>query len=78
MTLLIQNWAHGDFGNSLDEVGTEANNYLQLAIADSLVIGVIGYYWPNGFEFAEAVGARGMPQEIKEEYIRFGSEITGK
>lgn len=72
-------WAHGDYGNiALEEMGTVANNYYQLAKGDEKVIGLIGYFWPNGFDFPEAIGARGMPQEVRQEYKRIGKAITGK
>lgn len=72
-------WAHGDFGNiQLNEMKDVALNYYNLALSEPLTIAIMGYYWPNSFEFPEAIGARGMPQIIKDEYIRIGKEITGK
>ncbi|MGC1204251.1 MAG: hypothetical protein WA839_05105 [Flavobacteriaceae bacterium] len=72
-------WAHGDFGNiQLNDMKDVALNYYELALSETSTIAVIGYYWPNSFEFPEAVGARGMPQIVKDEYIRIGKEITGK
>ncbi|MEO1515495.1 MAG: hypothetical protein AAFV95_10790 [Bacteroidota bacterium] len=72
-------WAHGDFGGiELDEMDDVANNYYDLAKEEEDVIGLIGYFWPNGFDIPESIGARGMPQDIKEEYERIGKEITGK
>lgn len=72
-------WAHGDYGNiALEEMGAVATHYHQLALRDPKVIGMIGYFWPNGFDFPEAIGARGMPQEVKQEYERIGKAITGK
>jgi hypothetical protein len=55
-----------------------ANNYYDLAKSDEKVIGILGYFWPNGFEIPESNGARGMPQNVKTEYERIGKEITGK
>jgi hypothetical protein len=59
----------------MDEV---ANNYYQLAKSDTTVIGILGYFWPNGFDIPESIGARGMPEDVKNEYVRIGKEITGK
>ncbi|MEY8848583.1 hypothetical protein AB9K26_07195 [Psychroserpens sp. XS_ASV72] len=73
------NWAHGEFGNiDLNQMGDVAKNYYQLAKNDEKVIGILGYFWPNGFDFPESIGARGMPQNVKMEYERIGREITKK
>lgn len=72
-------WAHGDFGGiALNEMGTVAKNYYQLAKSDDAVIGIIGYYWPNGFDIATSIGARGMPQVVKDVYVEIGQEISRK
>jgi len=72
-------WAHGDIGNiELIQMNEVANNYYDLAKSDEKVIGILGYFWPNGFEIPESIGARGMPQNVKTEYERIGKEITGK
>lgn len=72
-------WAHGDFGNidliQMDEV---AINYYELAKSDEKVVGILGYFWPNGFDFSESIGARGMPENVKMEYEKIGKEITQK
>ncbi|MFP4846027.1 hypothetical protein [Winogradskyella sp. PE311] len=72
-------WAHGNFGNiNLLEMDIVANNYYQLAQSDEKVIGILGYFWPSGFDFPNSVGARNMPENIKENYSRIGKEITNK
>lgn len=72
-------WAHGDFGNiALNEMGEVATNYYQLAKNDPSTIAILGYFWPNSFDFPESVGARGMPQSVKNQYVQMGKEITGK
>lgn len=72
-------WAHGAVGNiQLNEMKEVASHYYQLARSEPSTIAILGYYWPNGFEFPDAIGARGMPQNVKDEYIRIGKEITGK
>lgn len=73
------NWAHGDFGGiELNQMEQVANNYYELAKSDEKVIGMLGYFWPNGFDISESIGARGMPQNVKMEYERIGREITKK
>jgi len=72
-------WAHGDYGGiDLLQMEEVANNYHQLAISEKRVVGLLGYFWPNGFDFPESIGARGMPQNVKANYERIGQEITGK
>ena len=73
------NWAHGDFGNiELSQMNIVAQNYYELAKNDEKVIGMLGYFWPNGFDIPESIGARGMPQNVKMEYEKIGREITRK
>ncbi len=70
---------HGDYGNiSIQEMNTVANNYYELAKNNERVIGLLGYFWPNGFDIATSTGARGMPENVKAEYYKIGKEITGK
>ena len=72
-------WAHGDWSNiDLEEMGEVAENYYALARSESAVIAIIGYVWPNGFDFPDATGARGMPLEVRDTYKKIGKEITGK
>lgn len=70
---------HGEWaGIDLDEMGEVAQNYYRLAKSDSSVVALLGYFWPNGFDFPESIGARGMPQEVREAYVKMGKEISGK
>lgn len=72
-------WTHGDFGGiDILQMNDVANNYYELALSDKKVIGLLGYFWPNGFDFPESTGARGMPPVVKKTYQRIGQEITGK
>lgn len=61
--------------NNLDAV---ARNYYTVANSDKQIVGMIGYYWPNGFEFENATGARGLPEHVRNEYDRIGKAITRK
>ena len=72
-------WAHGGFGGiDLLEMGEVANNYHRLAQNDDNIIGLIGYFWPNGFDTPGSIGARGMPSTVKDVFRKIGKEITGK
>lgn len=70
---------HGDFGGiSLNEMNEVANSYYELAKSEPKTIAILGYFWPSGFDISSSIGARNMPQNIKENYIRIGKEITNK
>jgi len=72
-------WAHGDFGGiSIEEMKAVATSYYELAKTEPKTIGVLGYFWPNRFDIEGSIGARGMPQSVKDEYVRIGKEISGK
>jgi len=70
---------HGDFGGiALNEMDGVANSYFELAKSEPKTIAILGYFWPSGFDSPESIGARNMPENIKENYIRIGKEITNK
>ena len=70
---------HGDFGGiALNEMDVVANSYFELAKSEPKTIAILGYFWPSGFDSPESIGARNMPENIKENYIRIGKEITNK
>lgn len=72
-------WAHGDYGSiDITEMDEVADHYYALAQSDEKVIGILGYFWPSGFDFPKSIGARGMPDHVKAAYERIGAEITGK
>ncbi len=72
-------FAHGDFGGiELNEMKEVADSYYDLAKSESKTIALIGYFWPSGFDVEQSVGARNMPIEVLDEYIKIGKEITGK
>ena len=69
---------HGSSGIAKNNMDLVARNYYKLANADTSIVGIINYYWPNGFEKKSHLGARGLPQEVLDEHIRIGKAITGK
>lgn len=70
---------HNDIGGiELNEMHEVANNYYELAKSEPKTIAIIGYFWPSGFDLPNSIGARNMPQNIIENYIRIGKEITNK
>ncbi len=72
-------WAHDGFGGiELKEMKGVAKSYFELATKEPKVIGILEYFWPSGFDVSESIGARHMPQSVKDEYKRIGKIITGK
>lgn len=65
-------------GIGISEMGEVAKNYYELAQNEPKAIALIGYFWPNGFDTSDAIGARGMPESVKKEYRKIGNEISGK
>ena len=67
---------HGDLGGiSLDEMQDVANSYYSLAQSEPLVIALLAYFWPSGFDVPSSIGARNMPLGINQNYRRIGNEI---
>lgn len=70
---------HEDIGGiELNEMLEVTNRYYELAISEPKTIAIIGYFWPSGFDLPNSIGARNMPQIIKQNYIRIGKQITNK
>ncbi len=71
-------FAHGSSGISKNDMDFIARAYYNIANADTVVVGILGYHWPNGFEFKSALGARGFPDHVLKEHQMIGKTITGK
>lgn len=70
---------HEDIGGiELNEMLEVTNSYYELAKSESKTIAIIGYFWPSGFDLPNSIGARNMPQTIKQNYIQIGKQITNK
>lgn len=63
---------------AINEMKDIATSYYELSKTEPKVIAILGYTWPGGFDTPTALGARQLPQSVKDEYIRIGKEITGK
>ncbi len=69
---------HTDGEISETDMTSVATSYYDLAESDPDVIALLGYVWPSGFDDPTAKGARELPQNAKDEYIRIGKRITKK
>lgn len=71
-------FAHGSSGIAKSDLDFVARSYYELANEEESVVGILGYHWPSGFEFENAIGARGLPENVINEHKRIGKAITGK
>jgi len=70
---------HKDFGGiELNEMNQVAESYYELAKSEPKTIAILGYFWPSGFDFPQAIGARNMPAVIQKKYAQIGKEIAKK
>jgi len=70
---------HGDIGGIIEtDMASIATSYYNLSKSEPDVVALLGYFWPGGFDHPLAKGARGLPQNAKDEYTRIGKLITGK
>lgn len=70
--------AHGSSGISKGDLDVIARDYYNFANSDTTIVGILAYYWPNGFEFKKALGVRGLPSNVLKEHQQIGKTITGK
>jgi len=71
--------SHGDVGGlTQSDMAAVATSYYDLALSEPDTIAIWGYFWPSGFHATTAVGARNLPQNVKDEHKRIGKLITGK
>ena len=58
------------------DMGQVAQNYYTLALRDPMVVAIIGYLWAGGIDGVQ-LGARDLPQNVRDDYVRIGKAITG-
>ena len=69
---------HGANGISKNDMDFIARDYYNMANQDPNIVGIIGYFWPSGFDLNGSIGARNLPIHVIEEYKQIGRNITGK
>ena len=57
---------------------TDRHKLRTVANADTAVIGILGYFWPRGFDAPNSVGSRDLPTSVLDEHERIGEAITEK
>jgi len=65
-------------GISKKQLAKIALDYYNIANSNDRIEGILGYHWPSGFELDNAIGARGLPEEVSTIHAAIGKQITGK
>ena len=69
---------HGSSGINKNDMDFIARDYYNMANKDTTVVGIIGYFWPSGFDNKHSIGARNLPKHVLDEHKNIGKIITGK
>lgn len=69
---------HGSAGIAKQDMDVIAREYYNIANMDTSVIGIVGYFWPSGFDIKGSIGSRNLPVNVRKEYSNIGKKITGK
>ena len=69
---------HGSSGISKYDMDFIARDYYKFANSDTTIIGILGYFWPSGFDLKNSIGTRNLPSNVLDEHKRIGKSITGK
>jgi len=67
--------SYGTAGYQPDTIRYMVQNYYDLAVSDTDIIGLLGYLWPGGLDDAAQLGVRNMPQSVIDKNIEIGQKI---
>lgn len=62
-------------GWSQDEMADVVQNYYDLAVSDTSIIGLIGYIWPGGLDAPNHHGVRNLTQAVIDKNVEIGQLI---
>ena len=63
------------YGQSPAEMDATILDYYKIAVADTTIIGMVGYEWPGGFDGPGTLGARNLPQNVIDVMVKIGQTI---
>jgi Secretion system C-terminal sorting domain len=71
------NWipAYGAAGQTAANMDIVAQDYYNLAASDPEIIGLLAWVWPNRVDNEFQIGARSLPQNVKDKNIEIGTRI---
>ncbi len=66
---------YGAYGYQPDTIAYMVQNYYNLAVSDTDIVGLIGYLWPGGLDDPAHLGVRNLPQNVIDKNIEIGQKI---
>ena len=71
------NWipSYGTAGQTAANMDIVIQDYYNLAASDSDIIGMLAWVWPSGFDETSQIGARDLPQNVKDKNMEIGNKI---
>ena len=71
------NWipAYGTAGQTAANMDVVAQDYYNLAASDPDIIGLLAWVWPNRVDNEFQIGARSLPQNVKDKNVDIGTRI---
>jgi hypothetical protein len=67
--------SYGQAGYAPDTIEYMVQNYYNLAVADTEIVGLIGYLWAGGFDEPAQLGVRNMPGNVIQKNVAIGTGI---
>jgi len=67
--------AYTDYQITPEDMKFTILDYYNLALADTSIIGMVGYEWPGGFDGPGSMGARNLPQSVIDLNVEIGKSI---
>ncbi len=69
---------HAEAGLNPEDMADVARNYAALAAETENVAMLLAYAWPSGIEWEDELGARDLPQIVRDAHEQIGRAITGR
>ncbi len=75
--VIDNNWIpeYGTAGQTAMNMDIVAQDYYDVAVADPEIVGLLAWVWPSGVDQPAQIGARDLPQNVKNKNIQIGTMI---
>lgn len=75
--VIDNNWipAYANAGYAPENMDVVAQDYYNLAVSDPEIVGLLAWLWPSGVDQPAQIGARDLPQNVKNKNIQIGTNI---
>jgi Secretion system C-terminal sorting domain len=67
--------SYGTAGQTQAMMANTVQDYYDLAASDTDIVGLLSWIWPNGVDQTAQIGARSLPQTVKDKNIEIGNKI---